>query len=271
MSTGSAYPASLYDATHTGTDGDVEFYRAACAGARSVLELGCGSGRIVLACAPPTAAVVGVDVHPELLSLARDRAGALTRPGSLDFFEGDMRNVRLGKRFDRVIIPYGGIFCLANDDELRACLETVRVHLNPGGQVILDTYAADGFHADGETQGEDARRFDAWREVKVIRVDGRRVRVEERSAWDRPAQRILAQYRYTADDTIIAETELPQRYLLAEQLLLALMHAELEPIALWGDFQETPFDPETSAHLVLVAHAAHPGDGAEPVTSPSSA
>ena len=43
----SEYPAHLYAAVHDGNAGDVEFYRQRCAGAESVLELGCGDARVL--------------------------------------------------------------------------------------------------------------------------------------------------------------------------------------------------------------------------------
>ena len=53
--------AELYALTHRGTAGDVGFYRRACAGASSVLELGCGSGRLLKRLARPGRQLVGLD------------------------------------------------------------------------------------------------------------------------------------------------------------------------------------------------------------------
>ena len=64
-------PAELYARLHRGNPGDLDFYRRACAGASSVLELGCGHGRVLRAIATPETHLVGVDLDPELLALAR--------------------------------------------------------------------------------------------------------------------------------------------------------------------------------------------------------
>ncbi|HLT36253.1 MAG TPA: class I SAM-dependent methyltransferase, partial [Enhygromyxa sp.] len=72
----SEYPARLYAAVHDGNPGDVEFYRRRCAGARSIVELGCGDARVLAALAEPGRRLVGVDIDPELLELARVRLSA---------------------------------------------------------------------------------------------------------------------------------------------------------------------------------------------------
>ena len=67
----SDYPADLYSPLHRGNEGDEEFYRAVCAGAERVLELGCGSGRILAVLADHVTELHGVDSSEEALAIAR--------------------------------------------------------------------------------------------------------------------------------------------------------------------------------------------------------
>lgn len=232
-----------------------------------MLELGCGAGRVLNHATPSTAQGVGVDIDEELLELAR--AAARSRPHStaLSFQRGDMRSVRLGARFDRVILPFGCLYCLQDDQALAETMTTIREHLDDDGLMIADVYAADGFHQE-EQLPEDEETFDPWQPVGTVDARGTTFEVEERSRWIRSAQRIEAEYRYRGANGEELIAPLPQRYLLAEQLLLALMEAGLEPIALWGDFSGTPFDPDGSDRLVLVAGLASavgtPGASGEP-------
>ena len=255
------YDAIFYDATHRGSAGDVEFYAALCDGAQSVLELGCGSGRVLSAVVPSGATGVGVDLHEGLLALARARTptlGADAAP-ALSYRRGDMRTLALGRRFDRVLIPYSGLFCLADAAELLACLDTAAAHLAPGGLLALDAYAADGFHHLASQ--EDMGKLDEWAELDAVEIDGAAFTVHERSRWDREAQTIEAHYRYVGPGGRVYEAALPQRYVLAEELMLASMRAGLEPSALWGGFDQRPFDPEASEHMVFVATHASPAGG----------
>ncbi|MCA9636138.1 MAG: Smr/MutS family protein [Myxococcales bacterium] len=152
--------ADLYARLHSGNPGDLERYRRACEGATTILELGCGEGRVLRALAAPDRHLVGVDLDPGLLALARHRCGrARPRPASLRLIAGDMRTLALGRAFDRVLIPYSGIFCLADEAEVIAALSRAREHLAPGGEVIFDAYQVDAVH--DELAGEaivDGRR-----------------------------------------------------------------------------------------------------------------
>ncbi len=70
-------------------------------GAR-ILDAGCGTGALAFELAKRGASVVGVDVSPTLVSLARERAPVFAGSGSATFSAGDMLDPTLGK-FDYVV------------------------------------------------------------------------------------------------------------------------------------------------------------------------
>ncbi|MFO7567064.1 MAG: class I SAM-dependent methyltransferase [Enhygromyxa sp.] len=242
------YPARLYAAVHDGNPGDVEFYRRRCAGARSIVELGCGDARVLATLAEPGRTLVGVDIDPGLLELARARLGA-TAGAELELVCADMRTVELPRRFDRVIIPHGGLYCLLDEASLAATLARVRALLEPEGQLILDCWAADGFVLEADPDDQDP----GWLEiVKAFELDGERWEVLERSSWDKPSQRIDATYLHVqvgAEQAI--EGLLRQRYLLADQLRDALAAAGLELVELHGDFAGLPYDHESELMVAI--------------------
>lgn len=244
------YPARFYAAVHDGNPGDVEFYRRRCAGARSILELGCGDARVLGALAEQVGAqvgvLVGVDIDAQLLELAAARSP------SLEFVCADMCTVGVeqlgGRRFDRVIIPYGGLYCLLDAAAVAASLARVAELLEDDGLLILDVWAADGFHAEADPDDQDP----SWLErVKIIEIDGQSYEVLERSSWDRDHQRIDATYvhvRVGAEEAV--EGVLRQRYLLAEQLRAALVAAGLELVELVGGFDGQAYTAESELMVV---------------------
>lgn len=243
--------AALYAAVHRGTPGDVDFHRAQCAGAARVLELGCGYGRVASALVAAGHEVVGVDVDPALLALAR--ASLAEAPADVraraDLREGDARALSLGElRFARVILAHSTIYCFRSEGEVRAVLRGARAHLEPGGRVVIDAYAADGFHAHLDPDAPDE-----WGEVARVEAAGRRWRVLERSDWDRDAQRVLAHYRHEPlGGGRAIETTIEHRYLLASQLESLLRAEGFVPLRIDADFDGTPFHPDAE-HLVVVA------------------
>lgn len=237
------YPADLYQAVHTGNDGDIEFYRACCTGARDVLEFGCGWGRIAGALAADGKRVTGIDLAEDLLRRAR-----ASYP-QVEFVQGDMRAVDLGQRFDRVLIPYNGLYCLLDEDDVIATFRRARAHLRDDGLLVFDAYAADTFHSESEPDAD----WDEAAFVKTVCALGRTWDVYERSRWVREQQRIEAVYTHVArDDDAAITSAIPQRYLLREQLPRLLREAGLSLVELHGGFHGEPLE---SASPLLVVKA----------------
>ncbi|HJK92073.1 MAG TPA: class I SAM-dependent methyltransferase [Polyangiaceae bacterium LLY-WYZ-15_(1-7)] len=227
------YPAALYAAVHTGNPGDVDFYRRACAAAESVLELGVGAGRVAQALAADGLEVVGLDRDGGLLELARCNA-----PG-VELVHADMRDFDLGRRFDRVLIPYNGLYCLLRPEDLRDCLRCARAHLKDGGLLVFDGYSAELFHAEAEGDGSE----DAPGLVRTVDALGTSWDVFEHSRWDRAEQRIDAVYTHVPRDGRPAvSATIPQRYVLADELEALLASCGLDLVVLHGSWDQEAFD-----------------------------
>ncbi len=202
--------AKLYAALHVGNPGDVAFYVRACHGAKHVLELGSGAGRVTLALAEAGHHVTGVELDAGLLGLAREqqlqRETTLLRTLPLEWVAGDMTTFVRANAFERVIIPYSAFWCLPDDAAKLQCLTNAYTSLVDGGQLILDVYdadvwmdeeddAADG--EDAEDEGADAEsgaatgaEEDDYEELQQLTVDGVSYRVWERNTWH-PAARVM--------------------------------------------------------------------------------
>ena len=244
------YPAELYVATHTGTPGDVTFYQESCISACSVLELGCGDARMLSQLHVQGRRLVGLDCNEELLERAEDRLRQHPTSPAIELIRGDMQRFQLNEQFERIIIPYSGLYCLPDATALRDCLNSIWDHLPPGGQLVLDTYAADGFHEQRLT--EDGTE-DEYSEIGTLDIGNVRYEVSERNIWNRAEQTIDARYRYqpTIGDSI--EVRLPQRYILASQLRDLAATTGFELMDLWGGFDQRPYDPAGSDLMVFRA------------------
>lgn len=103
-------------------------------GARSVLDLGCGTGRHAALLAQRDYQLTGVDLSEEMLKVARESAPQLS------FVQGDVRSVRLGKTFDVVLSLFHVMSYQTTNADLRAALATLREHLAPGGLFVFDCW-----------------------------------------------------------------------------------------------------------------------------------
>ncbi len=118
---------------------DVSFYRRLCLTASGpVLELGCGSGRILLDLVAHDIDVIGVDASTGMLSELRHKAAAAGV--SARIARMDMRRLGLRPGFGIVLCPYSLITYVTDDDEAAAVLATLWTLIRPGGWCVVDAF-----------------------------------------------------------------------------------------------------------------------------------
>jgi SAM-dependent methyltransferase len=139
---------SFYDLLYANKESDREadyvatLIRSHAPAARSLLDLGCGTGRHGCRMAARGYEVVGVERSARMLEAARASAAAL---GSNRFvcIDGDACTVELGRTFDAISALFHVVSYQTRDDELRALFENVERHLAPGGCFVFDVWHAD--------------------------------------------------------------------------------------------------------------------------------
>ena len=123
-----------YDATYTrraaaGEDvhGEANFVQRFAPS--SVLDAGCGTGRVGRELARRGVDVVGIDIDPEMLGTARR-----TTP-DLDWRLADLATVELSRAFDVVVLA-GNVMIFLTPGTEGAVLANLARHLHPGGRLI---------------------------------------------------------------------------------------------------------------------------------------
>ena len=132
--------AEYYDQAYRKRRDDVRFYaHLASKSGGPVLELGCGTGRVTKGIVERGIEVVGVDSVDAMLERARNRLAKPKRVAKLvEWTLGDLRTIRIGRRFPLVISPFNVFNHLYEREDLERALETVRVHLADGGRFVFD-------------------------------------------------------------------------------------------------------------------------------------
>lgn len=132
----------------------------------SVLDAGCGMGRVAIELVRRGIDVVGSDLDDDLLEFAR-RAEP-----SIHWVLADLATMRLGRLFDVVAMP-GNVMVFCRPTDRARIIQNAADHLEPDGLLVA------GFQLEG---GRDALRLDRYDEL--CSVAG--LRLEERwSTWDR--------------------------------------------------------------------------------------
>lgn len=95
----------------------------------SVLDAGCGTGRVARELARRGVDVVGVDLDPDMLATARRRSPALR------WVEADLASLDLGRTFD-VVVAAGNVMILLTPQTEGAVIRSLAHHLRAGGLLI---------------------------------------------------------------------------------------------------------------------------------------
>jgi SAM-dependent methyltransferase len=99
----------------------------------SVLELGCGTGRVAIHLARHGHEVTGLDVDPDLVGAFAGRVGGLAVSAAI----GDVREIEPGYGFAVILAPMQLIQLLADRTERISCLSGVADQLLPGGRAAF--------------------------------------------------------------------------------------------------------------------------------------
>jgi SAM-dependent methyltransferase len=105
-------------------------------GSERILDLACGSGRHSLELSRRGFSVVGADISPELIEIARSEA--LAQEAEVDFVQADLRDLSFEAEFDIVLnLNDGAIGYLETDEENHRAFETISRCLKPGGRNLV--------------------------------------------------------------------------------------------------------------------------------------
>jgi len=166
---------------------DVAFFVDAARDAGSpVLEVGCGTGRVLIRTARAGIEIVGLDASAAMLAVCRERLhdepeAVQTR---VQLVQADMRAFDLRRRFTLVTIPFRPFQHLITVEDQLSCLESIRGHLVDGGTLILDL-----FNPSLDALVDQPIGDEFGDEPEFCMPDGRRViRRHRLLTHDRPAQ-----------------------------------------------------------------------------------
>lgn len=136
--------APFYDIEHAHFGEDLDMYRnfaELCGG--SMLELACGSGRLLLPLASEGYALTGVDTSAAMLDLARQALEKAGLSAHCQLVQQDMCQLQLPEKFRLAAIALGSFGHIITRTRQQQALAAIRRHLSPGATFILDLSNSD--------------------------------------------------------------------------------------------------------------------------------
>jgi SAM-dependent methyltransferase len=235
---------------------DVDFFVAEAVAARGpVLEIGCGTGRVLLPCARAGAPIWGLDTSDSMLARCRQKlesepADARNR---VTLQQGDMRDFHFDTPFQLVTIPFRPFQHLVTVDEQLACLGSIHRALADGGRLILDL-----FNPSLPILVDESRLSEQPSGEPFTLPDGRRVerteRVTKRDYMRQVVGVDLIFYVTHPDgrrERLVQSIQM--RYLFHFEVEHLLVRAGFEIVAAYGDYKRTPLEAGPPRELVYVA------------------
>ncbi len=127
-----------------------------------VLDVGCGTGRLLLDYLSQEVDIDGVDISPEMLRLCREKAETMGLKPTL--YEGDMETMRLPRRYQTILVPSSSFQLLIGPDQARRAMRNFFAHLLPGGWLVMPFMLlrkeGESLVQDWEINGEKSRPED---------------------------------------------------------------------------------------------------------------
>lgn len=138
------FVADFYDAEYADIPRkDIEFFvdYSRKAGGKT-LELGCGTGRVLIPTALAGCKITGLDLSPYMLQKCRKKITELPYEISenIDLQQGDMTDFHIDQKYMLATIPFRPFQHLLTVDEQKACLNCIHKHLDDEGKLVFDVF-----------------------------------------------------------------------------------------------------------------------------------
>lgn len=147
--------AQFYDLLNGwGPDFDLCMDLADRIGARSVLDIGCGTGELAVSLAPGRR-VVGVDPAVAMLDIAKARPGG----ADVEWIQGTAQTITLDGTFDLIVMTSHAFQTLLTDADQTAAFRNVARLLSAQGMFLFDSRNPDAPGAKSRRKGEQTRRI----------------------------------------------------------------------------------------------------------------
>jgi SAM-dependent methyltransferase len=233
--------AALYD-LFCASRSDLDFYLGLVMSARSVLDVGCGTGALLHRARESghTGRLCGLDPAPGMLEQARKRS-------DIEWHLGDLASVRWDREFDLIVMSGHAFQVFVEDDDLRVSLAAIRSALTDDGRFAF------------ETRNPLVREWERWipaHAAEVTDADGAVVRMTREVESPVRGNKVSFTHTFTSPSWDQPQTSRSTlRFLDTDALSSFLSDAGLTIEQHFGDWDRQPLTA-TSPEIITIARRA---------------
>jgi len=234
--------SAVYDALNPSGPDDAFYIDLAGKTPKSILDMGCGTGRLACHLAALGHSVTGADPAAAMLEIARRRPGA----DKVTWLNLAAANLAIRTRFDLIVMT-GHVFqVFLTDSHIYAALQSLRLHLAPGGRLAFET------RNPALRKWEDWTPDKTWKRVEVAGIGPVQLH--------HVTQMVLGQlltyeshFRFGENDVVHTTDRL--RFVNRDELAIFLADAGFVEVTWYGDWDRSPI-AANSPEIIVVAGLA---------------
>jgi SAM-dependent methyltransferase len=252
--------AKYYDAAYAamGVVDDTPFYlELAKQHSGPVLEIGCGTGRVLLPIARKGISIHGIDNSGPMLTLLREKL-SFELPSirqNVTLHSGDMRDFRLDRKFPLVTIPFRPMQQMYTVEDQLAALKSAAAHLAAGGILAFDVFFP---RFDRVPLGVGEERLEAeWTSPMDADILVRRFVRKDADDKVNQTYSVTFIFRSLRNGEVIQEetNRLQMSYYTYPHLRALFLLTGLEIVEEYGSFAKTPMD-NTAREMIFLLRSA---------------
>lgn len=242
----------FYDAENVEMTDDLPLYSVlADIHGSPILDVGSGTGRVMLHLAQEGHYCVGVDTSHQMLERARQKVEGLADLESrVEFVEGDIATYRADQPFKMILLPYHTFMHFQDQEEQLQVLAQLTNNLAEGGVMVFDLANA------GEAFSTQDDHAIALERTFIEPQTGHVVMQQSVSTLNRVTQHLEITWIYDEiyTDGTVRRTVAPLllRYVFFSEMKLLLAASGLKIIDVYGDYDQSPFE-DGSPRMIIVA------------------
>jgi SAM-dependent methyltransferase len=235
---------------------DVGFFvQAALDSGGPVLEVGSGTGRVLIPTARAGITITGLDFSPHMLDVCRE--ALKDEPPEVQdhvtLVKGDMRDFSLDQRFMLITTPFRPFQHLISVEDQLSCLECIHQHLDPEGFFILDIFNPSLSHLTADNLGEEVGVEPSFTTPDGITVK-RCNKTVSRDLLNQVNEIELIYYLTYPDgkeERLVHAFQMRYLFRYEAEHLLALSGFEVQDV--FADYQKNPLGSTYPGELIFVA------------------